>query len=139
MKNALIFLLIVISDQATKFVAVICLDWQTNTGISFGIFPKFPLWVFFVLIILMLFFKMLFRKEYNLAWTLFMAGMIGNLIDRVRHSFVIDWIPFPFPFIEKLYSNIADIALVMGFLCFVFNDYINSTKEVEQEQSQEAE
>jgi signal peptidase II len=87
----------------------------------------------------MIFFKMLNIKKYNLAWSLFMAGMIGNLIDRVHHSFVVDWISFPFPFIERLYYNIADIALIIGFLCFIYNDYMDFIKENEQEQKRNTE
>jgi len=121
MKNALTFLFVLIADQATKFIAVKSMNWHANIGISFGIFPKFPLWVFFVLIITLLTFMIHQKIKFDFAWSLFMAGMIGNLIDRIRLSYVIDWILIPAPFINRLYINIADIALILGFLCFALN------------------
>lgn len=129
MKNTFIILYVVIIDQATKYFAVVNVNWKANTGISFGIFPSFPLWVFFVMIFVMLFFKMQSKTKLDLGWSLFMAGMIGNLIDRILLSYVVDWIPFPFPFIDRLYINIADIALIMGFICIFANNFKRASND----------
>lgn len=121
MKNTLTLLFVLITDQATKYIAVENMNWQANDGISFGIFPNFPLWVLVTLIIIMFLFMILQRIKLDFAWSLFIAGMSGNLIDRIRFSYVIDWIFVPVPFINRLYINIADIALIIGFICFVYN------------------
>ena len=131
-KNTLIFLFIIIYDQVTKYAAVANINWQANAGISFGLFPKIPLWVFFIAILLMFSFKSLYYEPKNdFAWSLFMAGMLGNLIDRVRLGYVIDWIPLPFPFVEILFLNIADVALIIGFICFILCGFKNSSAEHE--------
>ena len=122
MKDTFIFLFVLIADQTTKYIVIESMNWHANTGISFGLFPRFPLWIFFALIFLMLFFRMFFKIKFDFRWSIFMAGMIGNLIDRVRFGFVIDWISFPFPFIGKLHINIADIALIIGFICLTFDE-----------------
>ncbi|MCL1874630.1 MAG: signal peptidase II [Synergistaceae bacterium] len=128
MKNIFIILYVVTIDQATKFLAVIHLEWKSNTGISFGIFPSLPVWVFFALTFAMLLYKVQCRTKLDFGWSLFVAGMIGNLIDRIHLSYVIDWIPFPFPFIDRLYINIADIALIMGFVCIIMSDFKNPSE-----------
>ena len=125
MKNIFFFLLVLIADQVTKYTAVESLNWHANAGISFGLFPSFPLWIFFVLILLMIFIKIFYKIKLDLTWSLLIAGMSGNFVDRLRFGYVIDWIPIPFsfPLIGRLYINIADIALIMGFICFISNEF----------------
>jgi len=125
-KNIFFFLLVLIADQATKYIAVEYMNWHANAGISFGLFQKFPLWIFFALIILLFLIKIFYKIKLDFTWSLLIAGMSGNLIDRIRLGYVIDWIPLPFPFIDRLYVNIADAALIIGFICFIFNEFKKS-------------
>jgi len=118
-KSYFTLLFVLITDQLTKHIAVQSMNWKANTGISFGIFPEFPLWAFFVLVSLVFLVMIIYKIKLNFAWSLFIAGMSGNLIDRIRFGYVVDWIPFPFPFIDRLYMNIADMALILGFLCLI--------------------
>ena len=133
MKNGLIFLFVLLIDQVTKCVAVANKNWHANTGISFGLFPRFPLWLLFGLVLLMLCFMILYRIKFNLKWSLFMAGMSGNFVDRVRFGYIVDWISLPFPIIGRLYVNIADIALIIGFICFIFNGFYQSEKDTKEQ------
>ena len=103
------------------------MNWHANSGVSFGLFPGFPLWIFFVLIFLMLYFIVIYKMKFDSALSLFMAGVSGNLVDRIRLGYVIDWIPLPFPFMERLYINVADVALIIGFLLFVFKELKKSS------------
>ena len=123
MKNIIIFLLVLSADQTTKYIAAANMDWRANTGISFGLFPQFPLWIFFALIVLILFLKIIYKIKFDLKWALFMAGICGNLIDRVRFGYVVDWIPLPFPFMDGLRINIADAALISGFICYILSEF----------------
>ena len=129
MKNGFVFLFVLLIDQITKYIAVANKNWQANAGISFGLFPRFPLWVLFALILIMLCLKIFYKIKFDLKWSLFMAGVSGNLVDRVRCGYVIDWIPIPFPVIGRLYVNIADIALIIGFICFIFNGLCQSVND----------
>ncbi|MCL2768073.1 MAG: signal peptidase II [Synergistaceae bacterium] len=129
MKNVLIFLFVLLADQTTKCFAVTNMNWHVNTGISFGLFPNFPMWIFFALVFLMFCLKVVYRIEFDLKWSLFMAGVSGNLIDRIRFRYVVDWIPLPFPFFGSLHVNIADIALITGFICFIFDGLKKSSQE----------
>jgi len=129
MKSIFVFLFVLIADQVTKYYAVLNMNWQANAGISFGVYPGFPLWAFFALISLLLLLKIIYRIKLDSTWSLFIGGMCGNLIDRIRFGYVIDWISVPFPFIGRLYMNIADVALIMGFMCFTIIYIKNSSRE----------
>ncbi|MDO9573693.1 MAG: signal peptidase II, partial [Candidatus Contubernalis sp.] len=48
--------------------------------------------------------------------TLIIAGALGNLIDRVRFGYVIDFLDFGFWPV----FNIADMALVVGAVFFIY-------------------
>jgi signal peptidase II len=48
----------------------------------------------------------------NISIVLIISGAIGNLIDRVRLGFVVDY--FDFRFIWDYVFNVADIFVVVG-------------------------
>ncbi len=130
-------LLIVILDQFTKYTAakllmhkkpfVIVKDfiqfhYVENRGAAFGILQDKK--IFFVIITLIVIIGTsyyLINNYYDLhLWTrigiaFLIAGAIGNLIDRIRLGYVIDFISvrlinaFDFPVF-----NIADISIVIG-------------------------
>lgn len=54
---------------------------------------------------------------FNLIILGFMAGAVGNLIDRVTHSYVIDF--FYFCLIDFPIFNVADIYVTLSTLAFV--------------------
>ncbi len=91
-----------------------------NTGIAFGLFKDKGL-VFIVIpiiaIILLIFNIYYYRKNdeglsrgYIFAFSLILAGAIGNLIDRIYFGHVIDFIDFR---IWPVF-NIADSAITIG-------------------------
>jgi signal peptidase II len=88
-----------------------------NFGIAFGMFQN-QRWFFVVstciiaLVVLYFIFKM-FKKYvfYTICLSLIFGGAIGNLIDRIRLGYVIDFIHFSF---FPPVFNIADSAVVVG-------------------------
>ena len=68
----------------------------------------------------------------NVCMALLMSGAVGNLIDRVVHNYVIDFIYIKF--IDFPIFNIADMAVVIGvgliILEIVFEDYIDGKKKI---------
>lgn len=95
-------------------------NYQTNSGIAFGI--SLPIWLqitgsIVILIILFRIGDQLFfskNKRQFLKPVLFgiiVGGAIGNLINRIFHGYVIDFIVLkPIPVF-----NIADIGITIGF------------------------
>lgn len=119
-------------DQFTKYLTVTRLmpigeygvisgllefAYVENFGIAFGMFQNLR-WFFIVttsiiaLVVLYFIFKM-FKKYvfYTICLSLILGGAIGNLIDRIRLGYVVDFIHFSF---FPPVFNIADSAVVVG-------------------------
>lgn len=132
-----ISLLLIVADQVSKyFVSVylkpvgtitvvknfLSLSYLENTGISFGLLPN-KRWLFVILTILIVIalLVMLFKykKHDFLSYailTLLIAGGVGNLIDRIRLAYVIDFIKVEF---FGYIFNLADCFVVVGAFLFV--------------------
>lgn len=133
----LITIMIVVLDQVSKYAAVtflkgkqpliivegfLNLHYVENSGAAFGILQDRK--IFFILItslviIFITFF--LFKGDHNfnrlmeVSLVMLMGGAIGNLIDRIRLGYVIDFISVRF---GKGYDfpvfNIADVSIVIA-------------------------
>ena len=57
---------------------------------------------------------------------LFIAGALGNLIDRIRLDFVVDY--FDFVFIWNYVFNLADCFIVVGTILLCLYVLIKSDK-----------
>lgn len=138
-KNIVVFfiaLVIVLLDQFTKFLIklnlqlnesvpiiknVFHLTYITNTGSAFGLFkginPFFILFSIVVIAIILYFTKIIKENEkaLQLAVGLLLGGTIGNLIDRIFHGSVIDFIDFR---IWPVF-NIADSAVTISIVFLV--------------------
>ncbi len=90
------------------------LTFTRNTGTLFGLFPRSNL--LFICISAALTGVLLYlyqtEKNYRLPLTLILAGATGNLLDRIFHGYVTDFIDFR---IWPVF-NIADICIVVGIL-----------------------
>jgi signal peptidase II len=97
-----------------------------NTGAAWGIFQGFSHWLV-VLSIVMLAVLVMFRRQllsvsllHRLTMGLLIGGIVGNLIDRIRLSYVIDFVHahwgerYHFPSF-----NIADAAICAGVFIYV--------------------
>ena len=104
---------------------------QKNEGIAFGI--DLPMWLQIVgslailLILLKMGFEYFFAKE---KFSLFshwlfgavIGGGLGNLIDRLIHGYVIDFIVLkPFPVF-----NVADIGITVGLVALFATIWLSS-------------
>ena len=126
-------------DQITKHLAihylkgknaieivpgVFKLQYLENYGAAFGIFQN-ATWMFLMITLLLLtlfiyvYVKLPMEKRYRyLAWILvfFVAGAIGNFIDRILNSYVVDFLYFSL--IDFPIFNVADIYVTCS--CFIF-------------------
>ena len=125
---------IVLADQAAKLAAVkwlrpaesmpltswIKLTWATNTGGAFGVFDSrtgvlSAVAGAIVLVLILLAPKLGGGRLLAVSLALVMGGALGNLIDRVRVGYVIDYIDLNFwPLVHWPVFNIADIAITVG-------------------------
>lgn len=138
LRSVAIVTLLVFLDQAAKFSASINLQLNEslpviknvlhvtmvhNTGVAFGFF-KGMLLVFIFLSVVVVFFAALcanrLRSRYTyvrLGLLFIIAGTIGNLIDRIRFGYVIDFIDLR---IWPVF-NIADLAISAGGALLVYH------------------
>lgn len=147
--NAIITGLLIFFDQFTKYLAltklkgeeaivliqgVLELDYLENRGSAFGMFQNQKVFLLasgFVFLAFILYFmlKIPIEKKYlliHLCLTGILAGGIGNMIDRFRFGFVVDFISFVlihFPIfnVADCYIVVAVILLMLEIL-FVLKD-----------------
>ncbi len=135
---------IVVLDQATKFLAssnlpynqpvkvlsVFNLTLAHNTGAAFSFLSRAGGWqsLFFIALAsvmsVVLFIWVWRTKEDEslqaIALALILGGALGNLIDRVFHGYVIDFIQVHYQHNYFPIFNIADCAISIGTGLFVF-------------------
>lgn len=132
-------------DQYTKYLAILHLKDQPavvlidgvlelqyleNRGSAFGMLQNQKFFILFVgmvflMVILFFLFKLPLQKKYNIVHILLsvvIAGGIGNMADRFRFDYVVDFISFVL--INYPIFNVADcyivVAMIVLFLLFVF-------------------
>ena len=146
----LIFLiLLVFADQFTKYIAVLKLknqpafniingvlefNYLENRGAAFGMLQNQKFFFVFVAVVFLgviayVLFKVPDVKKYNRLHILLImiaGGAIGNLIDRLRLDYVVDFIyivliNFPIFNVADMYVTFSAVLLVIQVL-FVYKD-----------------
>lgn len=72
------------------------------------------------------------KKKIPLAWYFILAGGIGNLIDRLVRSYVVDFIATPF----IATFNIADSLVVIGVFLIAIREIWNMIKNSKEEKNE---
>ena len=143
--DAVLLAVLLFADQFTKHLAVLKLkgqevfglidgvlelDYLENRGSAFGMLQdqKFLIVavdLIFMAVLLFLLFKLPADRRYvklHILMTMVMGGGIGNMIDRLRLDYVVDFISFVL--IHYPIFNVADIyivvAVILLFILFVF-------------------
>jgi len=133
---------VVLLDQATKWMAstrlelgepvtvlgdFVRLTLVHNTGAAFGLFPgsRGPFIVISVLaigVVLYLFLRETYRNVQNrVLLGCILGGAIGNLIDRVRLGWVVDFIDMGIGQTRWPVFNVADSAVTLGVVFLAWN------------------
>ena len=148
----MLFVILVITDQLTKHLAVVRLKNQAaynlingilefnyleNRGAAFGVLQNQKYFFVFVAlifigVIVFVLIKVPTQKKYyslNILLVMIAAGAVGNMIDRVRYDYVVDFIylvciQFPIFNMADIYVTTATVILVFQIL-FVYktNDF----------------
>lgn len=128
-------LIIIVLDQVTKELIHTRLDWfervavtpflnithLRNTGAAFSSFASLPPWVFVALAVAVSLGMMIWLRRHpyeqrlvGLAFCCIIGGALGNVIDRVRHGYVVDFIDFYVGSWHYAAFNVADMAITLG-------------------------
>jgi len=143
---ALTLVVVIALDQWTKWLVhtkfrfgesmpviqdIFALTYVRNSGAAFGLMHRAPSWFrdpFFIIVplvamvVILLLFVKLQENQKLTAWSfsLILAGAIGNLIDRLRFGYVIDFLDVHW---KEVYHwpafNVADSCIVVG-VCLMF-------------------
>lgn len=147
--DVFLMVLLVVADQITKYLAVlklkgkqpwIILDgifelhYLENRGAAFGMLQNQKLLFIFIAIVILtviiyVLIKTPYQKKYvklNLSLVFIASGAIGNLLDRVRYDYVVDFlyfslINFPIFNVADIYVTLSAIYLVI-LLLFVYKE-----------------
>lgn len=142
-------LLLIIADQLTKAFAVqhlkdkpayiildgvLELNYLENKGAAFGMLQNQKVFFIFVAVVILsvivyVLFKTPDQKKYrmlHILLSLIAAGAIGNMIDRIRLDYVVDFIyivliNFPIFNVADIYVSVATAILVI-LLLFVYKE-----------------
>ncbi|MDA1044027.1 MAG: signal peptidase II [Verrucomicrobia bacterium] len=128
-------IVVVLGDQFTKHLAqtqlrlsqsidvipgFFDLTYVQNTGAAFGIFSGMNLFLA-IFSLAMLLGMLVFRHHFltesvysHVSLGLILAGIIGNLIDRLRWDYVIDFLDFYWGSHHFPAFNVADSAICIG-------------------------
>ncbi|BCV65820.1 signal peptidase II [Shewanella carassii] len=64
----------------------------------------------------------------NLAYTLVIGGALGNLVDRLMHGFVVDFLDFYWKTSHYPAFNIADSAICVGAVLIIWDSFFGGDK-----------
>jgi signal peptidase II len=104
--------------------------WVENRGVSFGLFgdgsARWVLSVFSVVVAAGLGWWALKadRRLLITAIGLIMGGAIGNVIDRIRFGYVVDFLDFSGTGVFPWVFNIADSAITVGVILLIIDSLL---------------
>ncbi len=143
--DVVVMLVLLGLDQLTKYLAIINLknhpaivlwdgvlelNYLENRGSAFGMLQNQKFFILFIgvvflAVILFFLFKLPEEKKFctvHILLAAIMAGGVGNMIDRLRFDYVVDFISFVL--IHFPIFNVADcyivVATIVLFLLFLF-------------------
>ncbi|WP_439589790.1 signal peptidase II [Hydrogenophaga sp.] len=71
------------------------------------------------------------QKLFSFALACILGGALGNVIDRLMHGYVVDWLDFHWGFLEGLFPgghfpsfNIADVAISVGAIALILDELL---------------
>ena len=65
----------------------------------------------------------------NLAYTLVIGGALGNLVDRLMHGFVVDFLDFYWGTSHYPAFNIADSAIFIGAILIIWDSFFSENSK----------
>jgi signal peptidase II len=108
-------------------------EYAENRGAFLSLGASLPdtarMWIFVVGVLFILGFcvyslvKAARHSALAFAFALVIAGGVGNLIDRVRQGYVVDYIHMGFSGLRTGVFNVADVAISAGLILLIYLQY----------------
>ena len=71
------------------------------------------------------------QKLFCFAVSMILGGAVGNVIDRLLHGYVVDFLQFRFGFLTPIFHggyfpsfNLADSAITLGAVCLILDEIL---------------
>jgi signal peptidase II len=71
------------------------------------------------------------QRLFCFSLTMILGGAIGNVVDRLLHGYVVDFLQFRFAVLEPVFQggyfpsfNVADAAISVGAVCLILDELI---------------
>jgi len=71
------------------------------------------------------------QKLFCFAVSMIMGGALGNVVDRLLHGYVVDFLQFRFAFLRSIFPggyfpsfNLADSAITLGAACLIVDELL---------------
>lgn len=71
------------------------------------------------------------EKLFSFALACILGGAIGNVIDRIVHGYVVDWLDFHWDFLNGIFHgghfpafNVADSAITVGAIALILDELL---------------
>jgi signal peptidase II len=120
------------------FEPIVVIRHVRNSGAAFGMFPQGGLLFLLIAIVVVCAIAWYYYRRAHSAplWVrlslgLMLGGALGNLIDRIRFGFVVDFVDFGWWPV----FNVADSSIVVGVTMLAFYMAFIQPKEVAQDEA----
>jgi signal peptidase II len=106
-----------------------------NTGVAFGIGEGSSTFFLVLALLIVIVLLWMYRQSkadallHHIALALILGGALGNVIDRIQHGHVVDFVHIVLPNLVSNVSNFADHAIVMGVPLLLLDTYLQERKE----------
>lgn len=138
-QHSIIGIILILIDQITKCIVLnnfyegqsiqivnnfFSFTYVKNSGAAWGMFGNSTIALTILSVVIVGLFIYVYRmyhseKFIQLSLALIIAGAIGNLIDRVRMQFVVDFFDFKILGYNFPVFNVADIAVTIGTIMII--------------------
>jgi signal peptidase II len=68
------------------------------------------------------------QKLFSFAMACILGGAIGNVVDRMAHGYVIDFLDFHWHGMHFPAFNVADSAITLGAICLILDELLRVRK-----------
>lgn len=120
-------------DQIKIIPNFFTIFYVKNTGAAFSLLENNTTFLIIISVIFIFILDRFIKKEKSftkfsvLSLGMIMGGIFGNLIDRIIHHGVIDYLAFKIINYEFPVFNIADICITLGVIILIYSMFFEKT------------
>ena len=131
------FIKIIVNSKMSLYQEIVIIKnffsifYVKNTGAAFSIFENGVVYLSILSVVFILILDRYIKKEIEgfnkydiVSFGMILGGIFGNLIDRIIHHGVIDYLSFSFYEYQFPVFNFADMCIVLGVMILIFNTFM---------------